>query len=324
MLTVKPLEEISENQRAAQELHARIMCSGQLAASSLVEFCKLLKDMRDSKLYLELGYDSFDTYAEGAVGIKQRQAYSYISTYESLGSTVLQSNANLGITKLALLAQVNPIEREEFTAQNDMAEMSVRELKEAVAKLNAAEEQISFLQKSNESLSDEAERIKSENIEEQSRLQCEINRLNEEISKLEKQTPSASDEDIKKAVDAAVKKEKQSASKKLNEVEQNHKKELDEVKESAAKDAKKQIAELEEKKRKAEEKLAEVMKEAKRNSADPQLIEINFNFQQLQATANKLETLIDVYGKVNAEKAAQVKTAVSKVLSEFIQKHEVR
>lgn len=265
MLTVKPLEEISENQRAAQELHARIMCSGQLAASSLVEFCKLLKDMRDSKLYLELGYDSFDTYAEGAVGIKQRQAYSYISTYESLGSTVLQSNANLGITKLALLAQVNPIEREEFTAQNDMAEMSVRELKEAVAKLNAAEEQISFLQKSNESLSDEAERIKSENIEEQSRLQCEINRLNEEISKLEKQTPSASDEDIKKAVDAAVKKEKQSASKKLNEVEQNHKKELDEVKESAAKDAKKQIAELEEKKRKAEEKLAEVMKEAKQN-----------------------------------------------------------
>lgn len=318
MLTVKPLEEISENQRAAQELHARIMCSGQLAASSLVEFCKLLKDMRDSKLYLELGYDSFDTYAEGAVGIKQRQAYSYISTYESLGSTVLQSNANLGITKLALLAQVNPIEREEFTAQNDMAEMSVRELKEAVAKLNAAEEQISFLQKSNESLSDEAERIKSENIEEQSRLQCEINRLNEEISKLEKQTPSASDEDIKKAVDAAVKKEKQSASKKLNEVEQKHKKELEEVKESAADDAKKQIAELEEKKRKAEEKLAEVMKEAKRNSADPQLIEINILFKDLQEDVQKVKKAVNDYRNVNEEKAEQLNNAIKKVLETAI------
>lgn len=318
MLTVKPLEEINEKQKAAQELHTRIMCSGQLAASSLVEFCKLLKDMRDSKLYLELGYDSFDTYAEGAVGIKQRQAYSYISTYESLGSTVLQSNANLGITKLALLAQVNPIEREEFTAQNDMAEMSVRELKEAVAKLNAAEEQISFLQKSNESLSDEAERIKSENIEEQSRLQCEINRLNEEISKLEKQTPSASDEDIKKAVDAAVKKEKQSASKKLNEVEQKHKKELEEVKESAADDAKKQIAELEEKKRKAEEKLAEVMKEAKRNSADPQLIEINILFKDLQEDVQKVKKAVNDYRNVNEEKAEQLNNAIKKVLETAI------
>lgn len=318
MLTVKPLEEINENQRAAQELHARIMCSGQLAASSLVEFCKLLKDMRDSKLYLELGYDSFDTYAEGAVGIKQRQAYSYISTYESLGSTVLQSNANLGITKLALLAQVNPIEREEFTAQNDMAEMSVRELKEAVAKLNAAEEQISFLQQQNQSLSDEVESLTDESGAEQTRLQNEINRLNEEISKLEKETPSASDEDIKKAVDAAVKKEKQSASKKLNEVEQKHKKELEEVKESAADDAKKQIAELEEKKRKAEEKLAEVMKEAKRNSADPQLIEINILFKDLQEDVQKVKKAVNDYRNVNEEKAEQLKRTIKGVLEAVI------
>lgn len=82
------------------------MANAEIAAGALLEMCQGLKQMRDTKLYLQLNMPTFDAYCEDKVGIKARQAYTYISTYEKLGSTVLQSNANLGITKLELIAQL--------------------------------------------------------------------------------------------------------------------------------------------------------------------------------------------------------------------------
>lgn len=102
--------------------------------------------MRDQKLYEEFGYSSFEEYTEKAVSIKPRQAYTYISTYERLGSTVLQSNANLGITKLDLIAQMNPVERTEKLAENAFDGMSVSEIKALVQKSKNQGEQISLLQ----------------------------------------------------------------------------------------------------------------------------------------------------------------------------------
>ena len=137
--------EVSETYKTAVQTHQRILANGEICAQSLLEICKDLKKMRDEKLYEEFGYAAFDEYTEKAVGIKPRQAYTYISTYERLGATVLQSNASLGITKLDLIAQINPAERTQLLAENTFDGMSVSEVKALVQKAKDQGEQISLL-----------------------------------------------------------------------------------------------------------------------------------------------------------------------------------
>ena len=85
--------EITKIYNEAVELHSKIMANAELAAGALLEMCQGLKEMRDKELYKALQMETFDEYCESKVGIKARQAYTYISTYERLGSSVLQSNA---------------------------------------------------------------------------------------------------------------------------------------------------------------------------------------------------------------------------------------
>lgn len=146
IMTNTTLDITSEAYEKAVRLHRDIMANGQLAADAFVEFCRCLKQMRDVKLYTELGYADFEDYTVRAVGLKQRQAYSYISTYEKLGKEFLQSNATLGITKLELLASVPLFDRDGVTEENDIGGMSVTEVRELVAKYDASREQLSLLQ----------------------------------------------------------------------------------------------------------------------------------------------------------------------------------
>lgn len=306
-ITVKPLEAMSEKQIEAQQLHMKITANGQLAASAFVEFCKDLKRMRDEKLYSQLGYETFDDYAVQAVGIKQRQAYSYISTYEKLGSTVLQSNATLGITKLELLAQINPVEREDFVAEHNLEEMSTRELKEAVARANEAEEQLSMLQEENQSLKEQVE-AKGENDEAQE-LKAKLAELEKKLKQASSSTepdPALIDKQVKKAVKEAEKESKQ----KLATLEKEKEQAIKAAKEKAVREANERIEKLLSEKHETELQLESALKKAKINNADPQLIEINFVFQDLQSTAKKLTDLIDVYGNKEPEQAKKLRDAV--------------
>ena len=58
----------------------------------------------------------------------------------------MQSNASLGITKLDLIAQINPVERTQLLAENTFDGMSVSEVKALVQKAKDQGEQISLLQ----------------------------------------------------------------------------------------------------------------------------------------------------------------------------------
>ena len=137
--------EMSEAQTEAVKLHQNIMLNAELAANSMVAMCRDLKIMRDRRLYEELGCAEFSEYTENLVGIKARQAYTYISTYEKLGDTVLQSNATLGITKLSLIAQMNAEDRAEMLESGQADDMTVAELKKLVEENKNQGEQISIL-----------------------------------------------------------------------------------------------------------------------------------------------------------------------------------
>lgn len=182
-----PENQITDLYTEAAKTHQRIMVNGKIAVEAILELCKDLKRMRDEKLYTELGYDSFDAYCEEMAGIKSRMAYNYISTYENLGPSLLQSNANLGITKLELISKMNPVERADMLESGDLQNMSVSEIKELIKKNKEQGEQITMLtlQLENEKNDDSAD-------------SDETDKLKERIKELEEQIAENSEYDAEK------------------------------------------------------------------------------------------------------------------------------
>lgn len=103
---ITTMQEVTPATQKAYDTHARILANGQVMARALVDVCHDLKTMRDEGLYTELGYDTFEEYAEQACDIKQRQAYSYISAYEKLGQKYMADHADLGISPSAQLEEL--------------------------------------------------------------------------------------------------------------------------------------------------------------------------------------------------------------------------
>lgn len=119
----------------AVTLTRSIIANAQAAQQSLYEVCKGLKEMRDGKLYKELGYQNFEDYTENEVGIKRRQAYTYIQIATGLPNDFVQSTAQIGTEKLALLAKLDEPTRQEVTESVDVESVTVKELKAQITAL---------------------------------------------------------------------------------------------------------------------------------------------------------------------------------------------
>ena len=100
------LANCTPEQAEAYTLHVEIVAAAQQAATSLLDLGRKLKKMRDGGHYKALGYDTFAEYTEQEVGIRQRQAYNYITVVEKVPAQLVEENAAAGITKLALLAKM--------------------------------------------------------------------------------------------------------------------------------------------------------------------------------------------------------------------------
>ena len=124
---------LSEQYKTAAELNQKIIFAAQMAQQNLFDMCRMLKQMRDDKLYKELGYQNFEDYCEQEVGMKRRNAYNYISIIEKTEN--VQSIAHFGMTKLSLLASLSEPEQEEIQQTVDLEDISVRKLKEEIARL---------------------------------------------------------------------------------------------------------------------------------------------------------------------------------------------
>lgn len=128
----------------AYDLHQRILVTAQMAQKNLYDMCVMLKQMRDDKLYKDLGYQNFEDYCEEEVGMKRRNAYNYIAAIEKIKN--VQSIAQIGMTKLSLLASLSESQQEEIQEKVKVEDVSVRELKAEIKKLKedkeAAEKQL--------------------------------------------------------------------------------------------------------------------------------------------------------------------------------------
>ena len=302
---------LSEEQNEALNLHYEIIAKGNLAASAMVDFCQNLKRMRDERKYLLLGHETFEEYVEQDVGIKQRQAYTYIQALESLGEKYLQSNASLGISKLGMLAALPWYERKEVEENNDVAEMSTRELKETISKLHEAQEQLTLITAERDEL--------AKSSQEHEDLSDTVRRLREEL-KAASEKPAATvmreptAEEIKQYTVDAIEKERAKAKK-------DKEKAIAEAVERARDEAKKSVSEELEKKYKAvldaeKEKseltgrLEKVEKDAKL-TASPEVAKFSVYFDSIQKYINVMRGIIASMD--DATTAAKLRDAMQKL-----------
>ena len=123
------MNELSTEYIKAAELDRRIKTSAQLAQQSLYDMCMGFKEMRDSRLYKELGYSDFGDYCEKETGFSRMNVYNYIRVAEKLPQDFVNSSLQIGVKKLTLLAKLSDEERTELAENIDLESTTVKELK---------------------------------------------------------------------------------------------------------------------------------------------------------------------------------------------------
>lgn len=331
----------------AMALHYEIRSSLSAAAAAMVDFCRQLKAMKDGKLYIHIGFDTFEDYVEKAHNIHQRQRYVYIQTYEKLGPQLISENAGAGITKLQLLTKVSAIHRDEFLEENDIANITVAELEKLIEEKNGLSEQVSFFQseaKDKQALTQEREellaRIKelNEELEEKDQVMfatpVETASIDsdmadkiraEEREKAEKEHS----EQLKTAIDEAVKQEKEKAKAKLEKERAGFEKEKQAAAEQAVKETReKLVAEFEEDNKyilsqlnDTKEKAATLEKQLEL-AGNNDTVKFSILFSSVQSTIAELEELIETISATKPEIAAKLKKAMQRLFTSKIESEE--
>ncbi|MGN0598676.1 MAG: hypothetical protein ACI4JK_02175 [Oscillospiraceae bacterium] len=301
---------------AALSLHQQIITNGTIAANALYEMCRCLKQMRDEKLYTALGYEEFDTYCEDKANIKSRQAYNYIKIYEQLGKDFLQSNANLGITKLELLTHVNPLDRPEFLEQVDVGELSVDKLKAEIERLKAENgekgEQLSMFEQETKGLKKKNSELLNEKADAMLRaneLEKKVKELSEKPAEVAVREPDP--EEIDKLVQQALaeskakqEKEVKALKDKLGEADKN----ISELKASLDSEKSNAAARQEELEKKLENA----------QGADKELVMFEYRFKSLQ---EDLQKFVKTLGEIGDEdKRSKFKAAAVKYIGMISEK----
>lgn len=319
------MEELTITKETALELDIKIKTYANAAWSNLVESCKCLKQMRDTKGYEALGYTTFGEYTEASLNIKERQAYTYISTLENQGERFLQLNANLGITKLALLNAVPVTDREELLENNDIARMSVSEVEALVKENNGKAEQIDLLNEEKEELSADLEEKSAELIEAEKKIK-ELEYLYDDLKNkpVEVAVAEPSPEQIAKIKADAEASADKKLQKEIKKVSTEYEKKISEAKKEAAKEAKekadKEIASYKEKVATADEAKAEAIRRAEELqkqlaiSSSAEATKFTFFFAALQEDFEKITESLAKLKTENPELGGKYNSAIKKYI----------
>lgn len=284
-------ENTTPAQAEAVALHYEIITAARAAADSLLNLGRKLKQMRDTGHYKDLGFDTFAAYTETAVGIRQRQAYNYISVVEKLPAKLIEENAAAGVTKLALLAKLGQADREEVAADG-LANITVAELQKIIDERNNMAEQLAMFETSApaDTVDATAHEVDMEQLRAEIAAELEAKHAAElEAAKADAQRAAekaAADKIAKAKADAKAKAERQIA---------NARKEAADA--AAAEQAEKDRAELAAARQRATEatqRAAETAKQLKLQ-ADDTGIKFGLLFQDMQ---DKAYSLADLAGKL--------------------------
>lgn len=322
-------QAVQTSQERATLLDGRINANAQIAAESIVAVGRDLKAMRDEKLYIELGCQTFAEYCETKTQIKQRQAYNFIKCYETYGEQ-LASIQHLGITKLAAMTALDDKERDELIESGKAANLSSRELEKRIEELQnkceqltmqlgeaenktdeaeAGETEIKLIQKNeelfkkNDELTKELEALRSIQNRQEEAPDSEKEKLKNEVELLKKQNKDLSQVYAKESSDKQKKLE-EDAAKKQREAEKKHAAEIQKLKE--------QIAE-------AEKKAALQANAKKQAPPDSQKERVKFYCEEcLRSFNSAMETLGSIENEDTKGKCKQAISVIVQKMEELI------
>ena len=255
LLAEQKQEVLSDDYTKAVSLHRKICVSAELAEQNLFEMCKGLCEMRDYKLYRELGYSSFEDYCtqELKISLRQGQKYAAIASLETIGNAKSTSHfEKLGTEKLYLLSRIEEDARIEIMEKTDLENTSVRELKAKIAELKRdiktqqdnysmhtkrREDEIAKLQSQLDSMTadrDQEKEWREELVTENGKQSDRISELTAQVEELETrpvEVVAKPDEEIIKA-----------HLREIDSLQRQHKEELDELRDTYQKQMNEGIA----------------------------------------------------------------------------------
>ena len=173
--------KLSPQYGKALELDRKIKVSAQMAQASLWEMCSGLKEMRDGKLYKELGYQNFEEYCETEHGFSRRNAYRYVSIAENVNTENVTSMSHFGSTKLYLLSTLSEADQEKIIAENDVEKQTVKELEEKIKELRQTN---SELNTELDEYDDKMAQLRAKSADDLKEADRELSRLREENQEL--------------------------------------------------------------------------------------------------------------------------------------------
>ena len=217
--------ELNRSYSKALELHNKILVSAQLAQNNLWEMCSGLKEMRDGKLYKELGYQNFEEYCQTEHSISRQQAHKYISIIENIKPENVNPGLHFGVRKLYLLSTLSESEQEKITEENDVESMTVKELEAEIKNLRRANDEKKSQLQSLSSRLEDAHNSENKYRTELCRAEVEKRELQKQIKELENrpiEVAVAEPSDEVRQLKLTIKNLEKTTEDQLNTLQDNH------------------------------------------------------------------------------------------------------
>ncbi len=290
----------------------------QAQAMALLYAVEIGRRLEEAKRALP--YGSWGEWLKTEVEFSQSTANNFMRLYEEYGSAQIsifgasvdsQTFANLPYSKALLLLAVPSDEREAFAEEVGAEDLSVKELKEAIAERDKAQKMADMQKKLKEELAEKlkaSEDARLEAIEKASDAEQLQELLNEAEAKTERAKKEA--EDLRQKLKAAEKDPKIPKAK-LDQIraeaEAAAQKALDEAKKKAA-EAEAEVVKAKLAEKMARESLEEVQKKLK--TASPEVAAFKALFDDMQSKAAKLHGMIEKIKENDPETAGKLSAAL--------------
>lgn len=284
--------------------------AGQMAMN-ILRIGRALKVIRDGELFREGGYESFAAYLDARAfkgwTIGQTQGYKYVRVFERYGNR-LESLGCSNLEVLYLLKDAPEEDIERLAGSGELASMTVADAKDYKKELEAAQQQISFLEDENKKAADElqTEQETSEKLNtDLSDAYKQIDGLKKELDELKSKpvdTELISDEKIAEIKKAAVKEAetalRSKTEKAVKEAVADEQKRAEQEKAKLRETVEKLTAEKsasDDRIKELEENLQSTEKSSDggRIPLDEHLIELKFYFAETQENLKKFLAVID-------------------------------
>lgn len=302
-----------------------LIITNQAQYTALAYIIELGRRLTEAKSLLKHG--EWAEWLKNKVSFSQSTATSYMRIFDEYGSSqqllfggVVNSQAlvNLPHTKILKLLAIPKDEREDFIEQNDVENISTRELDKIIKERNQALKDAEKAQKEAEEYKLYKEKAEASQ-EKATKAEAELLKaqllkqdLEKELAKMEASL-SERDKTIKDLKDKPT-----ISPKEMNEIKEKAKleaeKALKKQLEEASEREKKALLEKQEAQRESEEakqRIAELEKKAK--MADSNVTEFKAFFERLQTDANSCLNIVEKVSKNSPEMAEKLKSALKKL-----------